>query len=92
MNPNQLHALQAMMVVMPIFILIAAAVMLIPWWFIYKKAGFSSWLCLLMVIPIINLIMLYVLAFTDWRVPPAAPRSLPYQPPYYPPSALPPQG
>lgn len=80
-----------MLVIMPIFVLIGALIVVIPWWFIFKKAGFSSWLCLLMFIPIINLVLLYVLAFSEWRVVPAVPRALPYQPPYYPPSELPPQ-
>lgn len=80
-----------MLMIAPIFILIGALVVLIPWWFIYKKAGFSSWLCILMVVPLVNVVMLYVLAFSEWRPAPPVPRPLPY-PPYYPPSALPPQG
>ncbi len=33
---------------------------------ILKKAGFSPWLCLLMVIPLIGFIVLVVLAFVEW--------------------------
>jgi Zn-dependent protease with chaperone function len=58
---------------------------LIPYWFIFKKAGFSPFLALLMFIPLINIVMLYVLAFSRWNVVPAAivypaPPPVPYQP------------
>jgi hypothetical protein len=44
-----------------------AAIIVVPFWFIFKKAGFSPFMSLLMVIPLVNLIMLYVLAFSPWR-------------------------
>ena len=43
-----------------------AIVLLIPYFMIFKKAGFSPWLCLLMVLPVVNLVMLYLLAFMEW--------------------------
>jgi hypothetical protein len=46
-------------------------VVLIPWFFIYKKAGFSPWLALLMFVPLVNIIMMYFLAFARWNVVPA---------------------
>ena len=49
----------------PLMMLILAAVIIVPFWFIFKKAGHSQWLSLLMVVPIVNLIMLYFLAFSD---------------------------
>lgn len=98
MDQNQLHAIQAMLIFMPFFFLIGAVIMLIPWWFIYKKAGFSSWFCILMVIPLVNLVMMYVLAFSTWKVVPVAQPALgysyppsPLQPPQAPPSFPPPQ-
>lgn len=33
---------------------------------ILKKAGFSPWFCLLMFIPLVNLVMVWVFAFTTW--------------------------
>ena len=54
-----------------LFILVALAIVIIPFWFICKKAGFSPWLSLLNIIPLRNLILIYVLAFSDWRVVPA---------------------
>jgi hypothetical protein len=41
-------------------------VVIIPFWRIFKKAGFSPWLSLLMLIPIANLFALYYLAFARW--------------------------
>jgi hypothetical protein len=35
---------------------------------ILSKAGYSPWYCLLLLIPIVNLIMLLVFAFSDWPV------------------------
>jgi hypothetical protein len=46
-------------------------VVLIPWFFIFKKAGFSPLLALLMFIPLVNIIMMYFLAFARWNVVPA---------------------
>jgi hypothetical protein len=75
------------MAIMPIFILIYLAIVIVPVWFICKKAGFSPWLSLLCAVPLGNLILLYVLAFSDWKVVPAP--QVPYIPPPYPP--FPPQ-
>jgi hypothetical protein len=70
LDPNQLHMLQGMMVVMPFVVLIVTVIVIIPYWFIWKKAGFSPWLSLLMLIPFVNIIMPYVLAFSEWKVVP----------------------
>lgn len=72
MDQTQLHALQGMMAIAPIIILIIVALLIIPYWMIWKKAGFSPWLSILMLIPGINFIMLYVLAFAQWKVVPAS--------------------
>ncbi len=47
-------------------LLIVAAVIIVPFWQIFSKAGYSGWLSLLMLLPFINLIALFVLAFSDW--------------------------
>ena len=47
-------------------LLIVAAVIIVPFWQIFSKAGYSGWLSFLMLLPFINLIALYVLAFSDW--------------------------
>lgn len=50
----------------PLMMLIFAALVVIPFWTIFRKAGYSPWLGLLMVVPIVNLVMLYFLAFSRW--------------------------
>ena len=49
-------------------IIICAIVALVfwPWYRIFSKAGFSGWLALLMFLPLVNLIMLFYLAFAEW--------------------------
>jgi hypothetical protein len=49
-------------------------VVLIPFWQIWKKAGFSPLLSVLMMIPLVGIVMLYVLAFTEWKVIPQSVR------------------
>ena len=49
-----------------IMFLIMAALIILPFWFIFSKAGHSKWLSLLMVVPLVNFIMLYFLAFSTW--------------------------
>src|ERR1019366_1417454 len=75
--------LLAMAVIIPIIILVVIAIVMVPCWFILKKAGFSPWLSLLCIIPSLGtLVLLYVLAFADWKVGPAP---LAAYPPPYPP-------
>jgi len=50
----------------PIMWLVFAVVIIIPFWAIFSKAGYSKWLSLLMVVPIVNIIALYFLAFSTW--------------------------
>jgi len=50
----------------PIWMLVYVLVIVVPFWFIFGKAGFSKWLSLLMVIPVVNLLALYYLAFAQW--------------------------
>ena len=78
---------QTMMWMIPIIMvmgIICLAIILIPFWFICKKAGMSPWLTLLNIIPLGNLVLIYVLAFAEWKVVPA-PQTYPYPPRYQPP-------
>jgi hypothetical protein len=70
MDQTQMQALHAMMFFVPFFVLGFAVLMVIPYWFIWKKAGFSPWFSLLMFVPLVNFIMIYVLAFSEWKVVP----------------------
>ena len=54
--------LLAIFVFLPIFV--------IPYWKIFSKAGFAGALSLLMIVPFVNLIVLYVVAFSEWRMKP----------------------
>ena len=38
----------------PVMMLVAAAVIILPFWFIFSKAGYSKWLSLLIVVPLVN--------------------------------------
>ncbi len=78
----------AMLAVMPLIFIIGLAIVLIPTWFICKKAGFSPWLSLLVIVPFGGFILLYVLAFAEWKVVPF-PQMGNMPPPPYPP--VPPQ-
>jgi hypothetical protein len=83
------HMVLAMMAILPLIILVCLAIVIIPFWFICKKAGFSPWLSLLNIVPLGNLVLIYVIAFSDWRVIPA-PQAY-WQPPA-PQPPIPPQG
>jgi hypothetical protein len=72
MDQHTMNMMMGMMSIFGFIALIGTAIYIVPFWFIFKKAGFSPWLCLLLLLPIVNIVMLYVLAFTDWKVIPIA--------------------
>ncbi len=80
------RAALAVMAIFPILMIIGLAIIIIPSWFICKKAGFSPWLSLLNIVPFGTLILLYVLAFAEWKVAPV-PAQVWQVPPPYPPQA-----
>ncbi len=55
-----------------ILILVVACVVIVllvvPYWRIFGKAGFSPALSLLMLVPLVNIVMLYYLAFAEWPI------------------------
>lgn len=55
---------------LPEFIIMAiiGAVIVLPNWKIFSKAGFSGWWSLLMIVPVINILLEYYLAFAEWPV------------------------
>ena len=63
--------------IMPVIILIGYIIFIVPFWFICKKAGFSPWLSLINVIPLGNIILIYVLAFAEWKVGPMVAQRMP---------------
>ncbi len=72
-DPHTLHMVTAMMAIFPIVAIVFVVMIMIPYWMIWKKAGFSPWLSLLMLVPLVNFMMLYVLAFAEWKVVPVEP-------------------
>jgi hypothetical protein len=54
--------LMVILVFLPIFV--------IPYWKIFSKAGFAGALSLLMILPLVNLIVLYIVAFSEWKIKP----------------------
>ena len=50
----------------PLHLLIVAALIIVPFWQLFTRAGYSGWLGFLMVVPIVNVLALYFLAFSDW--------------------------
>jgi hypothetical protein len=46
--------------------LIAVAIAVVPFWRICSRVGHSPWLSLLIVVPLVNLIFIYWLAFAEW--------------------------
>jgi len=54
----------------PIHLLIILVILLlvvVSFWQIFRKAGFSPLFSLLMPLPLVGFVMLYVLAFAPWR-------------------------
>jgi len=46
--------------------LVFGAIIVVPFFQLWQRTGHSGWMSLLMLIPVVNLIMLYVLAFKEW--------------------------
>jgi ATP-dependent Zn protease len=44
-----------------------------PLWVIFKKAGFQPILAVLVLVPLVNLLVLYVVAFSQWKSRPSQP-------------------
>ncbi len=91
MDPNQIMHDPHFLYLAPLFLfvsVIGVLVYVIPFWMIFKKAGFSPWLVLLFFVPLANLIVLYIVAFSQWKVVPIAQVSAGA----YPPVVIPPGG
>ena len=49
-----------------LMIIVYAVVVVVPFYQLWKRTGHNGWIALLMLIPLVNLVMLYVLAFKQW--------------------------
>lgn len=85
-DPEQLRKIvMTFLAILPVIILVGYIIIVVPFWFICKKAGLSPWLSLINVIPLGNLVLIYLLAFADWKVVPIAPSTMGYPYPPTPP-------
>ncbi len=50
----------------PLFIMLLLVV--VPHWFIFKKVGYSPWRSLTILVPFLNIIMLWLLGFSEWPI------------------------
>ena len=90
-NPDFLRFMTFAVPILIVIYELMIAVVMVPCWFILKKAGFSPWLSLLCLLPTLGtLVLLYVIAFAEWKVIPAP--KMVWQPPAaYPPPPVAPQ-
>lgn len=49
-----------------LFVVLYCVILLLPFWQIFKKAGFTPWFSLLILVPVVNLLVLYFLGFARW--------------------------
>jgi uncharacterized membrane protein YhaH (DUF805 family) len=49
-----------------IVVIVILAVYFVPIVKILHKAGYSGWWCLIVFVPLVNIIMFYVFAFANW--------------------------
>lgn len=46
--------------------LVVLVLLVVPYWKLWTRTGHAGWWALLMVVPLANIISLWVLAFKDW--------------------------
>ena len=54
------------LIVLGIVFIPCLLIVVLPFWQIFKKAGFPPALSLLMVVPFVSLIVIFVVAFSEW--------------------------
>jgi len=55
-----------------LLVMIVSAILLVaPFWMIFKKAGFQPFLSVLMMVPFVNFVLIYIVAFSEWKTGPA---------------------
>ena len=63
---DQGAAIAAIISAVFVFILIGAALVFWPTIRILKRLGLSPWMSLLLIVPIGNLLLLWIVAYSDW--------------------------
>lgn len=85
-DPQQLHnIIAAVLGFYALTYIFTASVFIVPTWFISKKAGFTPWLSLLCLFPLTGVVLLYVLAFAEWKTAPSPVAQTPFPYPPAPP-------
>ncbi|KEF31788.1 hypothetical protein D777_01474 [Marinobacter nitratireducens] len=49
-----------------LWMLVIAIVVVIPAWRICQRTGYPGWMGILILIPVVNLFLLYFIAFSEW--------------------------
>ncbi|MDZ4096129.1 MAG: hypothetical protein U1D35_14610 [Paracoccaceae bacterium] len=49
-----------------LMIVIYAALVVVPFFKLWQRTGHNGWISLLMLIPLVNIVLIYVLAFKSW--------------------------
>ncbi len=47
-------------------VIVFLVVAIVPYWKIWSRSGHSGWWSLLMLVPVVNIVMLWVVAFKRW--------------------------
>jgi hypothetical protein len=50
------------------FLLVGGIIIILPLWKVFSKAGYPGPLSLGMILPVVNIVLLYFLGFSDWPV------------------------
>jgi hypothetical protein len=61
---------QPMHLIVLCFVFGVLAIGIVPFWQIFKKAGFPGPLALLMPVPLAGVVVLYIVAFSPWKLAP----------------------
>jgi hypothetical protein len=64
-----------------LWILIVGLIIVLPFWKIFTKAGFPGPLAILVIIPFVNIFMIFFLAFAEWPALKGRSGGTPQQPP-----------
>ncbi len=49
-----------------LWMLVVAVIVVIPAWRICQRMGFPGWFGVLILVPVVNILLLYFIAFNDW--------------------------
>jgi hypothetical protein len=51
-----------------LLLLVGGIIIILPLWKVFSKAGYPGALSLGMLLPVVNIVLLYFLGFSDWPV------------------------